>query len=249
MQLSKVAALAALICLGGHKTAVCQDSSATHPASHGRLLGAFDAETGAPIEGASVVDILNGITALTTATGTVTLAFLPRGTSLVRIQKIGYKPVTLPVTISADTVPITVLLTRLIQSLPAVITTDSAPRYLTPALRGFEERRHVGIGSFISEAELRKHDELAMTAIATRLPGVTIVCAKFGSRCSAVSFRYGGCAIRVFIDGVPTSDNDLQHLSVYDYAGVEYYAGLEIPQQFGQTGAKCVLLLWSRERR
>jgi hypothetical protein len=87
-----------------------------------------------------------------------------------------------------------------------------------------------------------------MTAIVTRLPGVTIVCAKFGSRCTAVSYRYGGCPIRVFIDGIPSSDNDLQHLSVYDYAGVEYYAGLEIPSQFGQTGAKCVLLLWSRER-
>jgi Carboxypeptidase regulatory-like domain len=140
MQLGKAAALAALISLGGHKTAFGQDSSTTPVSNHGgRLLGAFDAETGAPIEGASVVDILNGATALTTTTGTVTLTFLPRGTSLVRIQKIGYKPTTLPVTISAaDTVPITVLLTRLVQSLPAVIITDSAPHYLTAALRGFE---------------------------------------------------------------------------------------------------------------
>jgi hypothetical protein len=250
MQLLKVAAVAALICIGGRRTALGQDSSTTPGPDHsGRLLGVFDAESGAPIEGASVVDILNGVTALTTTTGTVTLAFLPRGTSLVRIQKIGYKPATLPVTISAaDTVPITVLLTRLVQSLPAVVTTDSASHYQTAALRGFEERRHVGYGSFLSEAELRKHDDQTMAAIVHRLPGVTTVCATRGSRCWAVSYRYGGCLPRVFIDGIPSSDNDLTPLSVYDFAGVEYYAGAMIPAQFAQRGVRCVLLFWSRER-
>ena len=40
---------------------------------------------------------------------------------------------------------------------------DSAPRWISPALRGFEERRSQGIGRFISTAELRKLDNERLT--------------------------------------------------------------------------------------
>src|SRR3954467_11646366 len=74
-----------------------------------RVLGVYDPGTGEPIVGVRVLDIKNGNSSLTTVTGTVTLAFLPSGTSMVRIQKIGYKTTTLEISISpADTSPLTV---------------------------------------------------------------------------------------------------------------------------------------------
>ena len=78
-----------------------------------RLLGVFDDDTGDPIEGAAVTDSLSGTTAFTTATGTVTLAFLPDGFSRVCVAKPGYPDVWLDVVQSPrDTLPITLTVKR-----------------------------------------------------------------------------------------------------------------------------------------
>jgi hypothetical protein len=79
-----------------------------------RILGVFDADSGEFVEGAEVVDVLTGTKAVTTRTGTVSLAFLPEGGSEVRIQKPGYKTITIEVLISPrDTVPVTITLAKI----------------------------------------------------------------------------------------------------------------------------------------
>ena len=80
----------------------------------GRVLGLFDQTTGQPIQGAEVFDVSTGWSAKTTATGTLSLIFLPDGGGIVRIKKIGYAPHFMHIAISpADTTPITLLLERL----------------------------------------------------------------------------------------------------------------------------------------
>jgi len=78
-----------------------------------RIVGLFDEATGDPIVGAEVADSASGTFALTTATGTVSLAFLPDGLSTIRIRKAGYVELRTPVVISPrDTVPLTLTLAR-----------------------------------------------------------------------------------------------------------------------------------------
>ncbi|HEY4306875.1 MAG TPA: hypothetical protein VGM82_20560 [Gemmatimonadaceae bacterium] len=235
------------------------DAQSVSGAYRARLLGVFDAQSGAPIEGVEVGDMLSKAASTTTATGTVALSFLPEGESLVRVRKLGYVPMTIPVAISPDdTVPLTVLLKPSAQVLPTVVTNDSAPRHLSPGLQAFDERRRTNVGGyFVAEDVLRKNETKRMTSIIRTLPGVAIDCAHYGIRagqCWPVTTRMGrisgGCAMQIYTDGIAVVDDDLEKMRVDQFAGVEYYpGGASVPPQYNKTGSSCgTLLLWTRER-
>ena len=85
----------------------------TLPAYRFRLLGVYDDKTGDPIEGAFVTDLTTGTRARTTSTGTVSLAFIPEGTTPMRISKEGYEDISIGVEISATaTTPLTLIMSR-----------------------------------------------------------------------------------------------------------------------------------------
>ena len=221
-----------------------------------RLLGVFDTQSGEPLEGVEVTDILAQVTALTTKTGTVSLAFLPEGGTLVRVRKVGYQPTTITVVISpADTVPITVTLARSGVTLAKVVTIDSNFNG-SRRFQEFEERRaHNSGGHFITAEELRKNDHSTMTNVLRRIASMKVVCNRSGNDCRAASARaYTGltgspCLSKVYLDGILTTDTNLQQMQVDQYAGVEFYSGAEIPPQYNATGSACAaLLLWTRDR-
>jgi hypothetical protein len=91
------------------------DSSATLPTYRYRLLGVFDQDTGDPIAGAHVTDAKTGDYVTTTATGTVSLVFLPEGSSLLKITRPGYADLDLSVDIGPTT---TTALTLLMKKAP-----------------------------------------------------------------------------------------------------------------------------------
>ena len=149
--------------------------------------------------------MLSGTTAMTTKTGTVSLLFLPEGGGLVPVRKLGFEPQTFMVPISpADTAPVTVVLVRTeaAQQLPTVVVRDSAVKYLSPALRGFEERRRMGLGHFIPEAEMRKNDSHTMAdVLISHMPGLMSGPAPLGAEfiVSARKMCQGGRACGVQI--------------------------------------------------
>ena len=108
------------------------------------------------------------------------------------------------------------------------------------------------MGHYITEAELRKNDSKRMTSLVRTFPNVHVVCPPTGTRrseCWAVGVRRG-CPVDVYINGVISTDNDLEKLSVSEYAGVEYYSGpATIPAEYNKTSSSCgVLLFWMRDR-
>lgn len=76
-----------------------------------RVLGVFDAVSGAAITDVEVKDSVSGNTSRTSSTGTVALFFLPEGPSVVQLRHAAYRDTTLTVSIApGDTIPITVTL-------------------------------------------------------------------------------------------------------------------------------------------
>ena len=240
-------------------------TTASTAASHRyryRLVGVYDEDSGEPISGVEVKDVLSGLSMATTASGTVSLVFLPDGGSLVRLRKIGYELQTLMIVISpADTAPVTLTLRRAIQ-LPAVTVSATAPRYLSSRLNDAEHRllSHAG-GHFIDEKTMRRWDHATLTdAIISNMPGLHQTVGPHGesymlssrNMCAlALSCTHADCYVSVYVDGVRYSSAtpvDFERLEAQDYAIAEYYAGgASTPVQFG--GSACgVLLLWSRER-
>jgi hypothetical protein len=247
----------------------------TVAAYRNRVLGVFDEQTGDPIEGVRILDVSSGTWTETTRTGTVGLRSLPDGGGLVRLQKLGYEAQTLLVTISpVDTLPVTVPLRRTVASLPVVVTkAESTSTYISPALRGFEERRRHENGYFITEEELRKGDGRALhNVLQSKMPGIRL---RYGSTTRGSSTAVylmqsqrcaNGGPPQLFLDGVALSAEGLStaprtstralgggatvpafDLSQYDlsmFAGIEWYPDNgTTPAAYKIAGARCGALL------
>jgi hypothetical protein len=228
-----------------------------------RLLGIYDEGTGDPLEGVKVSDVLGGASTLTGKTGAISLFFLPEGTSVVRLQKLGYEAQTLTVSIGPDeTKPLTLLMHRVVE-LPTVVTTDVATAKVAASLRGFADREHNHkTGHFVDDSILRKSENLSLAdVLRNRTPGVEIVY-KQGAMYLAPSprCRDGTKAgpPQIYVDGVATSPEgvgkssadafDLSRFQVSDLAGIEWYPDASmIPAEIARPTDRCgALFLWTR---
>lgn len=201
---------------------------------HMRILGVFDEQTGDPIEGADVTDLITGLTTRTTATGTVPIFYTDGPGTLVKIKKVGYQQALVPVRTSvADTTPMTTTLLQMGQRLAPVIVVGDRAIWLSKSdtirelLRnGFYERRETSAAprsAFISGDKMR---------------GAALVS-------DARFFGRGICESNVYIDGVrvavPTRSGHFQHegldalVSPFDVAGIETYTTGEMPTGAAHT--------------
>ena len=194
-----------------------------------RVIGVFDEESGEPLEGVDVTDFFTGISSRTTKTGTTALILNGASGTLIRLKKVGYQPITLPVrNAPQDTTPITTMLIRAGHVLPAVITVGDRTIVLgksdtvSALLRnGFYERRETGgapRSAFISG------DKLQGTSLLT----------------NARYFGRAICESNVYIDGIKVSSPQRvggrflkegidQLIDPSQVAGIETYTGAELP--------------------
>jgi hypothetical protein len=203
---------------------------------------------------------------------------LPAGRHAILIRHVGFAPL-------ADTIEIAngarvdreFVLVEQPVSLDAVSVKAPERKYISPALRDFEERRKAGFGSFIDETEMRRNNERRLIdVLAGDLPGIKVFSSgssgsirgeyiSSGRKCGAgpafLTCKSGTekCPVTMYLDGVlvfdmshddPSQMPDLSRYNTRDYAAVEYYAGgASTPVKYNATSSGCgVLLLWTRER-
>ena len=270
--LSRAVVLAALalvgILPGGPRRARAQDQQGRQVQGivvHTRIIGVFDAETGEPIDSAEVKDILTGLSAITTPTGTVLLPMDTAGAFL-RVRKVGYNMNTFLVANGdADTIPLTLTLDRMGQMLPTVVT-DAHGVAKGPAdtvkkldLTGFYARRLQGSAppnAYVSEAQIDHWAPTLMSDLGT-LTGRPWMfdCAIYidGALTPIPQVNLGpGRTARNLNTGINAM------LDPTMVAGVETYRAGEVPPRFNTTltgtgamtnGAEhagCVTLIWTR---
>ncbi len=239
----------------------------------GRAIVVVDSASGLPLPNVEVRRPGGDFSVETDASGRATLSFVADTGGLVTIRRIGYAMREIHVSaVSADTTAFRIALVRAV-SLPGLVTRDSARRYISPGLNGFEERRRAAMGGyFISDSILRKEENRKLGDVMRgHVPGVMIA---EGAHLANYLLKSPRCTSggppQVYLDGVPLAAPpvspgpstpptrpatgrdqaaafppfDLSQFIVSDLAGVEYYPdGTVLPVEFSPTSNRCGALL------
>jgi carboxypeptidase family protein len=259
---------------GQSPTIVAVSASAAHVGSHGtHAVQVLDSATGRPVAGVEVHDPISDSSTYTAANGRAAVNFMPDSGGLLVLRKIGYGIRAIRVRgVTDDTVPIRATLTHVVELDPVVVR-DAARPYVSPLLRGFDERRrHHVTGYFIDDSTLRHEDYRKLGDILRSRAAAVIA---DGSHSSMLLLKSPRCSDggppQVYLDGVPltapplpgvklpsngrpatqqqarnglTPPFDLSAFNVSDLAGVEYYPdGNGLPAEFSQTSLRCGALL------
>lgn len=199
---------------------------------------------------------------LTNSRGAFRIDGLPPGRYTLAIRHLGFKAIADSLEVTAgQRVEREFIMTEQAQELDSVNVTAPETKYISPNLRGFEERRKAGRGGyFITDSLLRRNDERTIGGmVAGNVPGIVLVsAASYTYLSSTRSGRGRSCWVAVFIDGVKIYDPsmgamnrpDFNRINVREYAAVEFYPGdASLPMQYNSSRTDCgTLLLWTRER-
>lgn len=158
-----------------------------------------------------------------------------------------------------------------VTTLPGV--TVEAERVRGAKMRIFEQRRAMGIGRFIVEADLSKDQSRPLADVLRKMPGAMIARDKgtayiVSSRGTATidnqpafqlpdqrRLRKGLCPISVIVDGVSVYRGtgeppfDVNQVPTADVLAIEFYAGpSQVPAELTSSGAVAcgLLVLWTK---
>lgn len=188
--------------------------------------------------------------------GTFRLANVPAGSQKLDVRMIGFTPLLLAIDVrGGETLFVKVELTPVAAELQAVEVSEEMAA-LTPQLRGFEERRARGMGTFFTREDILRMQPRLFTDILRRVPSMQIrpIQGGHGDNVSVQTERGKPCAMQFFINGpaVPMlGDSPVNYyISPEEVVGVEVYRGSsEIPSQFNSsmTNSRCgVVVVWTR---
>lgn len=200
-----------------------------------------------PLEGAEVSVIGSPLTARSDAKGTFRLSGLPPGTRSAEVRYVGYTPRRYAVSLLPNrTSQLHAILDEKAQVLEPVVTTASPSD-----IPGFDQRRQRGLGTYLTEEQIKERGVVDATDVLRGIPGVMVSPANGGYVVQMTRNANVGCPVQYYLDGSPFgSAGDINDIvRPQDILAIEVYKGpTETPVEF-QTGtnSSCgVIVIWTK---
>ena len=210
-----------------------------------------------PLRGAFVSILGTKIRVGTGPNGRFRIVDVPAGQYLVIVRRIGYHPTSAVVEVPPlDTLRISYTLAATNGLLDTVVVTE---RRMTLRMAEFEVRRRQGLGEFMTQEQIQRHNPVYATELFRRFQTVNVAPSHTRSMTEyfALSRReganpsLGACPMQVVLDQVPLPmPFNLELLPPpRDLAAIEVYAGPSTtPVQFSGFNRGCgVILIWTKE--
>ena len=217
----------------------------------GRLSGRVVNERGGTLAGA-IVGLPRGPQTRTDGAGEWTLSNLPPGTRMLEVRAIGYYPVRRAVDVVPDAPSVHVALSTFESVLDTVRIRATG---IGAADQGaFEQRRRaMGMGRFISDADIQKRNPTETSDIFKSIPGVYVGDEiKMRNAFASAVTQTEDCKPAFFIDGVPVAIGSTGALdgwiSPQNILAIEIYPDVPPPQfQVALSGCGSIVI-WSKRR-
>jgi hypothetical protein len=202
-----------------------------------------------PLAGAAVT-IIDGPQTRTNEKGEWTISNAPGGARMIEVRAIGYYPLQRHVNVMTGGAPVQLALS----TLKAVLDTVKirASRLANVDDGGFERRRRMGNGRFITVEDVLRFSPIVTSDMFRRVPGVQFGLDPMGQKFIQVRGVFEPwCSPAIFID-----DHNMSSLTVDDIddyvppqniAGIEVYPESTAPPQF-QTGLRGCgsIVIWTK---
>lgn len=234
--------------------------SAPGDTSRGRPVGVIDGAVSdtnlVPLRGAFVSILGSTIRVGTGPNGRFRIVNVPVGRHVLIVKRSGYRPASSVVdVVLRDTLRVSYTLNEdsATKLSPVVVTETQVNR-----LSGFEARRKLGVGEFMTAEEINQRNTVYSTELMRKFLSVNVSPSRTSSLIEyfALSAREGGnpnvgaCPMQVYLDQVPLpTPFNLDLLpSPRELAGIEVYAGAStVPPQFAGANRGCgVILVWTK---
>jgi carboxypeptidase-like protein/TonB-dependent receptor-like protein len=185
---------------------------------------------------------------------------VPSRSQTLHVRMLGYQPRMLVIEmVPGETLHVEIILTP--NPLPLDTVEVSSDVVVSPAMRGFNERRAHGPGVFFTREDIVRMQARVFTDVLRRAAGVQIRPVRGGlANNVSVQTRGSECSVLFFMNGTAfpiPADQPIDHfVAPEEVVGVEVYSGSsEIPAQFNSSrfNSRCgVVVIWTRigpERR
>jgi len=221
-----------------------------------------DVESEQPVVGASIA--LNGDAGpMTDDVGAfrIPAAEVRWGINILEFRRIGYVPLLTELWIAQEETDLDFDIAMVPSAVRMAEVVVEGNRVLVPArLAGFYERREVGIGEFLTEADWEDRADSYVGQVLHRMPGINVAGWRVLVHSVPYNCRRKGISARIWVDGVSVNPEFIQDMNIADVFAMEVYKRIaDIParyntnadQKFGGgdsvTSAACgVILIWRR---
>jgi len=174
----------------------------------------------------------------TDAAGTFTVPNIAAGTTDLHARRLGYKATTTNLDLD-DSIRIEIMMEPLAGVVTPVVVEGGSK-----LSRFYEHRSKGSIGVFFDQAQIEKRHVRFSSELFRTVPGATVrTSSRYGNL-----VRFHGCKPRIWLDGVPLLDAELDEvLTPQEIAGIEIYsASPAVPAQYMDTRGCGTIVVWTR---